>query len=60
MYVSVCANSCYVLYVRSVRERERDIEYVLSVIFILLFTIFICLASAIVGFGYLAIVRSLK
>ncbi len=58
----------------SVRERERE-DYVLSVHnkrnvvaktwtrsvdFMLLFTVFICLASVVVGFGYFSVVRPLK
>ncbi len=31
-----------------------------SVDFILLFTVFICLASVVVGFGYFSVVRPLK
>ncbi len=31
-----------------------------SVDFILLFTVFICLASAVVGFGYFSVARPLK
>ncbi len=31
-----------------------------SVDFILLFTVFICLASVVVGFGYFSVVRLLK
>ncbi len=31
-----------------------------SVNFILLFTVFICLTSVVVGFGYLSVVRPLK
>ncbi len=73
MYVSVCANcNCYVC---AVCEREREREsmcfpyikrnfvvktWIESVVFILLFTIFICLASVVVGFGYFAVVRPLK
>ncbi len=34
--------------------------WTLSVVFILLFTIFICLASVVVGFGYFAFVRPFK
>ncbi len=58
----------------SVRERERE-DYVLSVHnernvvaktwtrsvdFMLLFTVFICLAGVVVGFGYFSVVRPLK
>ncbi len=47
----------------SVRERPRmgeRVGYVLSarsVYFILLFTVFICLASVVVGFGYFSVIR---
>ncbi len=57
------------------REREREktmcFPYIIkrnvvaktwtrSVDFMLLFTVFICLASVVVGFGYFSVVRPLK
>ncbi len=52
-YVKVCANYMYMMELNFVAKTR-------SVDFICLITVFICLASVIVGFGYFSIVRPLK